>query len=108
VPITFEYQYHRDGGLRKLNDDQKVDHIFISYEANYRNVEVRFIRGAVLAPFFEIWRPAFIENYSQRSAQRFRKNIRWGYVKEHGQMILRIADGQLADLGYSQQSLLTG
>lgn len=37
---SFEYQYHLNGGKQKLLDDMVVDHIFISYTPDYKNITV--------------------------------------------------------------------
>jgi len=53
---SFEYQYHLHGGISKLEEDMQVDHIFISYSSNYRDVTVRLVKGEALAAEFESWR----------------------------------------------------
>lgn len=64
------------GGVTKLRDDMTVDHIFITYSADYANIVVRLIQGAVLAPYFQKWEPKLKENYSGNNPkQRFRRSI---------------------------------
>ena len=73
---SFEYQYHLHGGISKLNEDMKVDHIFISYSKDYKHVTVRLVKGATLATEFESWRAGLLENYSgEDPRQRYRKSI---------------------------------
>lgn len=103
---SFEYQYHKFHGEQKLDEDKQVNHLFISYAANYQDVEVRYLRGEDLALVFERRRPGLIANY-QAGKQRYRKSISFGYVKLSGVLILKIEHGQLAplpplaDSGYS-------
>lgn len=104
---SFEYQYHKFHGEQKLDEDQQVNHIFISYAANYQDIEVRYLRGEDLSSTFESWRPGLIANYESGN-QRYRKSISFGFVKLYGLLILKIEHGELAplppteDSGYSQ------
>ena len=80
---SFEYQYHLHGGISKLDEDMKVDHIFISYSKDYRHVTVRLVKGKDLATEFESWRKGLLENYSGESPrQRYRKSIAFGLIQE--------------------------
>ncbi len=93
---SFEYQYHLHGGIAKLEEDMKVDHIFISYSSNYRDVTVRLVKGEDLADEFESWRAGLLENYSgDTRRQRYRKSIAFGLIKELGQIVVQIEDGVL-------------
>ena len=93
---SFEYQYHLHGGIAKLEEDMKVDHIFISYSSNYIDVTVRLVKGEDLAAEFESWRTGLIENYSGESPkQRYRKSIAFGLIQELGQIVVQIEDGVL-------------
>ena len=95
---SFEYQYHLHGGIAKLKEDMKVDHIFISYSSNYIDVTVRLVKGEDLAAEFESWRTGLIENYSGESPkQRYRKSIAFGLIQELGQVIVQIEDGVLVE-----------
>ena len=60
---SFEYQYHKHGGVAKLDEDKTVDHIFITYSRDYQNVTVRLVRGLVLAPRCAGWRAASLKAY---------------------------------------------
>ena len=91
---SFEYQYHKHHGEDKLDEDIAIDHVFISYERGYAGLEVRFVKGDALAAIFESWRPGLIQNY-QAGRQRYRKSIAFGFVREHGDLILKIEDGEL-------------
>lgn len=95
---SFEYQYHLHGGIAKLEEDMKVDHIFISYSSNYIDVTVRLVKGEDLAAEFESWRTGLIENYSGESPkQRYRKSIAFELIQELGQVIVQIEDGVLVE-----------
>ena len=93
---SFEYQYHLHGGISKLDEDMKVDHIFISYSSDYKNVTVRLVTGEALATEFESWRAGLLENYSgETPRQRYRKSIALGLIEELGQIVVQIKDGVL-------------
>lgn len=93
---SFEYQYHLNRGVEKLEHDKRVDHIFISYSRDYQNVEVRVVLGHKLAPTFESWRPSLIANYEgNRPKQRFRRSITYGFVAKNGDSIMKIERGAL-------------
>ena len=95
---SFEYQYHLHTGTSKLEEDMKVDHIFISYSKDYKHVTVRLVKGETLATEFEGWRAGLLENYSgEDPKQRYRKNIAFGLIKELGQIIVQIEDGVLVE-----------
>lgn len=95
---SFEYQYHLHGGISKLEEDMKVDHIFISYSSNYRDVIVRLVKGEALAAEFESWRAGLLENYSgEAPRQRYRKSIAFGLIQELGQIVVQIEDGVLVE-----------
>ena len=93
---SFEYQYHLHGGLSKLDEDMKVDHVFISYSRNYKQVTVRLVNGKDLADTFESWRAGLLANYAgENPRQRYRKSISLGLVKKVGQIVMRIEEGVL-------------
>lgn len=94
LKASYEYQYHKNHGEGKLNEDQLVDHIFIEYSPDYQNVTVRFIEANILASTFEGWREGLKANYAN-DRQRFRKNISFGTVVTHGKVIMTIRDGSL-------------
>lgn len=93
---SFEYQYHLLGGPKKLKEDMVVDHIFISYSADYAGVIVRLVRGVDLALIFQKWEPDLIANYSViPPKQRFRRSVAYGTVARLGEVIMRIESGLL-------------
>ena len=93
---SFEYQYHLNGGIQKLIDDMKISHVFISYSPDYRDIEVRVIKGVALKETFKDWEPGLIENYKgPNRKQRYRRSIPFGTVKSDGKLIMRIEHGEL-------------
>lgn len=93
---SFEYQYHKHGGLAKLEEDKNVDHVFISYAPNYKRLTVRLVDRTKLNPVFESWRMGLIQNYQGTTPrQRYRKSISFGTVVREGKIILRVEDNQL-------------
>ncbi len=92
---SFEYQYHRKHGLEKLNDDRTVDHIFVSRNRSYTDIEVWLVQRAQMLPVFERWFPELQENYLNKQRQRFRRSVTFGFVRANGQRLLEIIDGQL-------------
>jgi hypothetical protein len=93
---SFEYQYHLHGGLKKLDDDMVVNHIFVSYSPDYKDVEVRMIPGASLKDKFSSWLPGLKKNYEgPKRKQRFRRSIPYGVVKKLGTLVMKISGGVL-------------
>lgn len=93
---SFEYQYHLNSGLIKLDEDKTVDHVFISYTPDYKNVTVRLVRGDVLATTFESWREGLKNNYlAEVRKQRYRKSVSYATVVDKGEVIMKIRDKQL-------------
>ena len=96
VGSSFEYQYHFNGGRAKLLDDMVVNHIFVSYSEDYKDIDVRLITGETLKPKFEAWLPGLIKNYEGPNRKlRYRKQIAYGFVKKNGLLILSTKDGNL-------------
>lgn len=96
VGSSFEYQYHLNTGVAKLDAEHTIDHVFVSYDDH--SVTVRLVSGAALKALFESWRESLLSNYDASNLnrrQRFRKNIPYGMVVREGQILLRIEDGQL-------------
>jgi len=88
---SFEYQYHLLSGQEKLEEDMRVDHIFISYSTDYSKVVVRVVLGEVLAPTFRQWKTGLEENYKEANRrQRFRKSIAFGVVARIGTIVMAI------------------
>jgi hypothetical protein len=91
---SFEYQYHKEHGEEKLDEDKRIDHVFVSYSRDYRDVTVRWVRPEQLAETFESWRQGYRERYAS-GGQRYRKSISYGTVCEKGRVVMTIRDGAL-------------
>lgn len=92
----FEYQYHLHGGKRKLLDDMVVDHLFISYSPDYRDIDVRVMKGVALKKRFDGWMPGLIANYDgPNPKQRYRRSVSFGVVAKNGDLILQVRQGEL-------------
>ena len=89
---SFEYQYHKNSGLAKLRNDMRVGHLFFSHWDYLKRVEVRYVHGKqAKKEFFGVWLKKFPTPYPQR----YRKQIPFGWVKRHGQLILELKDGEV-------------
>jgi hypothetical protein len=92
---SFEYQYHKNSGIEKLNMDKLVDHVFISRNETYTDVSVWLVDRVHLISIFDDWRPELEANYDSTTRQRFRKSVSHGFVRQHGQKIFSISEGRL-------------
>jgi hypothetical protein len=97
---SFEYQYHLHGGKQKLVDDEKVDHVFISYSPDYKDIDVRVVKGSALKDRFKSWMPGLVANYEgDARRQRYRKSISYGTVVKNGAVVMQVRQGELVQLG---------
>jgi hypothetical protein len=97
---SFEYQYHLHGGRQKLLDDTKVDHVFVSYSPDYKDIDVRLVKGSVLKERFDSWMPGLVTNYEgEARRQRYRKNIPYGLVVRSGELMMQVRQGELVAVG---------
>nr|WP_199307249.1 hypothetical protein [Alkalinema sp. FACHB-956] len=110
---NFEYQYHRHQGLNKLANDQAVDHVFVTRNEAYTQVEVWLVSQGKLQATFDRWLPELQQNYQTAGRQRFRRSVTYSFVKTQGTLLLTIMAGklayaptsiELADSEYLQQS----
>ncbi len=94
---SFEYQYHRNTGQQKLQEDQSIDHVFVWYSSDYSDVQVWLIEktNKELQETFDSWEPELILNYATEEKQRFRKALSRAFIKRNGFCILSIQNGQL-------------
>ena len=88
---SYEYQYHRHSGMEKLAKDMVVGHLFFEYFDNLKEVELRYIHGSRLSPFFQNW----LDHYPNPYRQRYRKSIPYGFVKQNGILIMSLKDGEV-------------
>lgn len=92
---SFEYQYHRKGGVAKLDQEHLINHIYILYSDDYLDVTVYLARGADLKPLFDSWRDALVANYAGVLRQRYRKAVPKNTVLQLGELVLEIRSGDL-------------
>ena len=90
---SFEYQYHKKSGIDKLEEEKKVEHIFISYSNNYKDIVVRKASGAKLEDKIKLWENDIKKNYKGRK-QRCRKSLSYKYVCGVSEIILEIKNGE--------------
>jgi hypothetical protein len=48
---SYEYQYHKNTGKRKLERDAEVGHLFFDHRNNLRNVDLRYANGSSMKEF---------------------------------------------------------
>jgi hypothetical protein len=90
---SYEYQYHKLAGLKKLKDDMKAGHLFFEHSDSLRKVDLWYVSGSLLQRYFKRWLAEFPVPYEQ---QRFRRAVPAGWVREHGQLLMRLRDGEVA------------
>ncbi len=88
---SYEYQYHKDGGLEKLAKDMVVGHLFFDHFDNLGEVDLRYAHGSAMKSFFEKW----LREYPDPYPQRYRKQIPYGWVKKNGILLMTIKDGEV-------------
>jgi hypothetical protein len=88
---SYEYQYHKNEGRRKLLRDMEVGHLFFDHFDNLREVDLRYAHGSVLKPFLEKW----LGEYPDPYPQRYRKSVPYRWVKENGILLMTLKDGEV-------------
>jgi hypothetical protein len=88
---SYEYQYHKNTGLQKLEADTRVGHLFFEYTSNLERVDLRYAHGSSMKEFFEKWLKEFPDPYPQR----YRKNVSYSWVNKHGQLLMTIEEGEV-------------
>lgn len=88
---SYEYQYHKNTGKKKLRSDMEVGHLFFNHWENLRHVELRYAHGSAMKEFFKKW----LREYPDPYPQRYRKNIPFQWVKEHGELLMTLTDGEV-------------
>lgn len=89
---SFEYQYHLNTGVEKLDSEPGIDHIYVVHDNNLQDVTVTVVCGQLLADLFESWRPGLLKKYAE-GGQRYRKNVAQSKVLKLGKVILKIENG---------------
>ena len=86
---SFEYQYHKINGLRKLKEDRNVSHLFVSYDNDYKDIVVREMSALDARHYFDLWETQMVDNY-KTGKQRFRKSLPYSFVVNNSKIILKI------------------
>lgn len=89
---SYEYQYHKKTGKKKLQTDLQVGHLFFDHRNNLRHVDLRYAHGSSLKEFFHKW----LRNYPDPYPQRYRKNIPFNWVKKNATLLMTLEDGEVA------------
>ena len=69
----------------------EVGHLFFDYFDNLKEVDLRYLHGSQLAEYFGKWR----DEYPNPYPQRYRKNVPYGFVKQHGTLLMTLKDGEV-------------
>lgn len=89
---SYEYQYHKNTGKKKLQKDMEVGHLFFDHRNNLRNVDLRYVHGSSMKEeFFKRW----LTNYPDPYPQRYRKNVPFPWVKQNGILLMTLTDGEV-------------
>jgi hypothetical protein len=88
---SYEYQYHKKTGKKKLRSDAKVGHLFFDHRDNLHNVDLRYVHGRDLKAFFKEW----LAEYPDPYPQRYRRSIPFKWVKENGILLMTLTDGEV-------------
>lgn len=88
---SYEYQYHKNTGKKKLLQDVNVGHLFFDHRDNLRIVDLRYLHGSQLEQFFSKWLADFPEPYPQR----YRRSIPFKWVKTHGVLLMTLTNGEV-------------
>lgn len=89
---SYEYQYHKKSGKKKLQEDMDVGHLFFDHRNDLRNVDLRYAHGSQMKDFFAKWLKEYPVPYTQ---QRFRRSIPFKWVKENGVLLMTITEGEV-------------
>ncbi|KAA3656740.1 MAG: hypothetical protein DWQ04_30210 [Chloroflexi bacterium] len=95
IGSSFEYQYHKFHGVEKLEEDRKVDHVFIARGRDYLDIEIWLVNKLQMIIYFDAWLPELLENYKNNLRQRFRRSVPYSHITQHGKLILTINEGKL-------------
>lgn len=89
---SYEYQYHKNTGKEKLAKDMAVGHLFFEYSDNLEEVHLRWLHGSTLkSQFFQKW----LDEYPDPYPQRYRRNVRYSFVKRHGTLLMTLRSGEV-------------
>ena len=88
---SYEYQYHKNRGRDDLTRHPQVGHLFFEYGDNLREVNLWYLHGSAMVRFFEKW----LKEYPDPYPQRYRKQISHKFVRETGDLLMTLKDGEV-------------
>jgi hypothetical protein len=88
---SYEYQYHRVSGKKKLRQDMRVGHLFFEHGLDLRLVHLRYARGSQLRTLFSGW----LRDYPDPYPQRYRRNVPYAWVIENAKLLMTLRDGEV-------------
>ncbi len=88
---NYEYQYHKNTGKDKLQQDMQKGHLFFDHSDNLRVVDLRYASGEQLSPFFKLWLAKWPNPYKQR----YRKSVPFHWVKKNGIVLMSLRNGEV-------------
>ena len=88
---SYEYQYHKITGRKKLKSDSEVGHLFFDHRNDLRHVDLRYAHGNLMKDFFRQWLKEFPKPYHQR----YRRIIPFNWVKENATLLMTLVDGEV-------------
>lgn len=88
---SYEYQYHKNTGKKKLKIDSEVGHLFFDHRNNLRHVDLRYAHGSSMNGFFRKW----LRDYPDPYPQRYRNNVPFMWVKENAILLMTLQDGEV-------------
>jgi hypothetical protein len=93
----FLYEYYPLSGLKKLENECVLQHMYIVYKDLYASVDVWVLPGQDLAPMFKTWKTDMTKIFRRgRHGRRdIQKSLLYSYVKAHGQQVMQIRNGTL-------------
>ena len=108
---AFEYQYHRNGGVSKLREEMSIEHVFITYGNEYRDVTVQVLEGYKITDVLYGWLPKIEEKYNignnvpllnnrvkqREDSQRCRMGLPRKIVDERGVTVMAIREAKLVE-----------
>lgn len=103
---SFEYQYHRNHGLDKLEHDLTIEHLYVVYESGYLGFDVYAFTVKQFAEVAELWREQLPLAYQNPRNQRFRRSVPYRKVVEEGGLVMSVRDGQLAEQPNAEDDVL--
>jgi len=89
---SYEYQYHKETGKAKLKADMKAGHLFFNHSDFLNWVELRYVHGSDAKEHFAKW----LKNYPHPYPQRYRNSLPFGWVVNHGKLLLVVKNGKVA------------